>query len=73
MAATINRNIAMSPGLPGGRSSALNVTTTGLLLAGPRLLGTVMSSVSGLTVNDCTTGPSAANQIYMPPSRPACR
>jgi len=65
MAATINRNISMSAGLPGGCSSALNVTTTGLVLAGPRLLGTVVSSTSGtLTINDCQSGPGAGNQIF---------
>jgi hypothetical protein len=65
MAANINLNIGLSPGLPGGRSSALNVTATGLLIAGPRLLGTIVSTVTGtLTVNDCQSAPGAANQVF---------
>lgn len=65
MATNIQRNIQLSAGLPGGSSSALNITAAGLVVAGPRLLGTVVSSASGtLTINDCQAGPGAANQIF---------
>lgn len=65
MAVTINRNIGVSAGQPGGTSSALNITATGLVIAGPRLLGTVVSTVTGtLTINDCQSGPDAANQLF---------
>ena len=64
MAATINRGITVPAGSPGGNSSALNITATGLVISGQHLLGSIISSTSGtLTVNDCASSPTTANQV----------
>jgi hypothetical protein len=67
MAATIVGPVATSPGLPGGVSVAINLTSAQVVKATPGICAKISCIVGGsLTLNDCTTtgAAAAANEIY---------
>lgn len=70
MPATVVGPVAASPGLPGGVSSAINITGAQVIKAAPGIAVTLIciapGSAGSFTLNDCTTTGAAAasNEIY---------
>lgn len=65
--ATINTFVKVPPGLPGGVSSALDLTAAQAIKAAPGILARVVCVVAGsITVNDSATtgGATTGNQIF---------
>lgn len=68
MAATIQTSVpGVAPGLPGGVSSAINITAAQVIKAKPGVLATLVCVVAGsITLNDSATtgGAGATNEFY---------
>jgi hypothetical protein len=64
MPATAIGPVNVAPGLPGGVSSAINITTAQVIKAAPGIAVTLIcvapGSASSLVLNDCTTTGAAA-------------
>lgn len=70
MAATINSNVGVSPGLPGGTSTALAITAAQQIKGAPGLLFTILCIAAGtLTLLDSTT--NSGTELYVTPSMTA--